>query len=532
MNIRHPSRIWLAGFLVAWILDQLFWMKTPGISIAIIIWISIIAGFVLTWLEGVRPAPLTWVLLAPIALFSSMTFIRLDGFTTFVNLLMCLVASILLVLTFQSGNWILYSLADDVVGFFRLAGSALIAPFELLFRTRREAEVDKPEEQPKPRKAAAWAILRGLLLALPVVTVMAALLASADPIFNQRLKDWLSWFDIDKIGEYIIRAVYITILAFLLVGIFIHALVKSNEKKLIGVEKPWLPAFLGWTEAVIVLGAVDLLFLIFVIIQFQYFFGGNANINLEGYTYAEYARRGFGEMVAVAVLSLLLLLGLGTATQRKNNTQRISYSGLGVFLVALVGVILVSAFQRLLLYETAYGFTQVRTYTHVFIITLGLLLLATIALELFGKLRAFAFAALLASLCFGIALNMINVDRLIVRQNSIRAVNGYPLDTGYLVSLTDDAVPELLRLYQDGQMPVEVHDQLGAAIACKAAISKEQLTKKTWSAFHLSRYRAQSIYQGHPEILEAYPTRSSDLRFLEVKIGGNWQSCYPDYTYD
>jgi hypothetical protein len=44
-----------------------------------------------------------------------------------------------------------------------------------------------------------------------------------------------------------------------------------------------------------VLSSVVVLFSAFVIIQFQYFFGGAANISIEGYTYAEYARRGFGE---------------------------------------------------------------------------------------------------------------------------------------------------------------------------------------------------------------------------------------------
>ena len=38
---------------------------------------------------------------------------------------------------------------------------------------------------------------------------------------------------------------------------------------------------------------VDLMFALFVGIQFFYFFGGAANITLTRYTYADYARRGF-----------------------------------------------------------------------------------------------------------------------------------------------------------------------------------------------------------------------------------------------
>ena len=96
-------------------------------------------------------------------------------------------------------------------------------------------------------------------------------------------------------------------------------------------EKPVIPAFLGFTESAIVLGSVVIaLFVAFVVIQFQYFFGGQANIHLEGYTLIpNMPRKGFGELVAVAFFSLLLLLGLGAITRRETETQRRTFSGLG-----------------------------------------------------------------------------------------------------------------------------------------------------------------------------------------------------------
>ncbi len=98
-------------------------------------------------------------------------------------------------------------------------------------------------------------------------------------------------------------------------------------------DKPRVPPFLGYTEAMIVLGSVTILFLAFVVIQFQYFFGGQSNISIEGYTFSEYARRGFGELVAVAFFSLLLLLGLGAITRRETENQRRVFSMLGAGLV-------------------------------------------------------------------------------------------------------------------------------------------------------------------------------------------------------
>jgi hypothetical protein len=163
-------------------------------------------------------------------------------------------------------------------------------------------------------------------------------------------------------------------------------------------KSPIIPPFLGFTESTIVLGSVVALFAAFVVVQFQYFFGGTTNINMEGYTYAEYARRGFGELVTVAFFALMMLLTLSGVTKRETETQRKIYSGLGIGLVALLLVMLVSAYQRLGLYEAVYGFSRLRTYTHVFLVWIGFLLIATIVLEILRKERMFAFAMLIASL--------------------------------------------------------------------------------------------------------------------------------------
>ena len=212
----------------------------------------------------------------------------------------------------------------------------------------------------------------------------------------------------------IFRFVYIVIIGYALAGVILHASTESKDEKLASEGKPFIPPFLGYVEATIVLGSVVALFAAFVVIQFQYFFGGTTNIHIDGYTYAEYARRGFGELVAVAFFALLMLLTLSAVTKRETETQRRIFSGLGVALVALLLVMLFSAFKRLGLYEEAYGFSRLRTYTHVFLIWLGLLLIVTIALEILRKEHMFTFAMLIAALGFAISLPILNVDAFIV----------------------------------------------------------------------------------------------------------------------
>jgi hypothetical protein len=167
---------------------------------------------------------------------------------------------------------------------------------------------------------------------------------------------------------------------------------------------------------------------------------------------------------------------------------------------------LVSAFQRLLLYETAYGFSRIRTYTHVFMVWLGILLVATVILELVKRLRAFALAALLVSLGFGLTLNILGVDSFIARQNVTRAIQGKALDTSYLYILSDDVIPPLFDLYNTANLPLKIKDDIGATLACRAVGadapgSQSRMQNRAWPSFHLARSRAENLLSQNQTLL-------------------------------
>ncbi len=489
---KQPKRLWLLAFALGWSFDLLFWnLPALGISFPVFTTLTLISGILLLWKTGLRPARQTWYLLLPLGFFLLATFLRLEPLTAFLSHLLTLFLLAVFTLTYQTGRWPLYSLADYFAGFLRLFFSLIAEP--LIFQTqaanaRADAE-ERGEAQPR-QPSTFWPIARGLLFAIPILAFFTTLLASADLVFAQRVENLVEVFSLERLPEYIFRLIYIAMLAYALAGMFLHAAKPKDDEKLIGLEKPLVPTFLGFTESAIVLGSVNLLFASFVLVQFQYFFGGLQNIHLDGYTYADYARNGFGELVTVAFFSLLLLLSLSAITRREQGQQRQVFSGLGIFLVAMVGVMLVSAFQRLLLYEMAYGFTRLRAYTHVFIIWLGLLLLATILLELRNRQRAFGLAALIASLGFAATLTLMNIDGFIVRQNVTRHLQGDRLDVGYLASLSTDAVPALAGYYQSPATDATTRDRVGAALACFNAKTTQL---NDWRSFHLSRFRAGQL---------------------------------------
>lgn len=521
---KYSKQLWVLALALGWSFDLLFWDKTPGISFFIFVGLTLAGGMLLLRQAEIRPARNTWFLLAPIVFFAVFTFIRLEPLTVFLGHLLTLFLMGVLVMAYQTGRWTLYSLLDYGAGFFRLLFSLIAEP--LIFQAQvSKFKVEEGAEQKRP--SAVWPVVRGLLFAVPVLAFFTALLSSADLVFAQRIDGLITLFSLEKLPEYIFRLIYISVLAYALAGILLHAAKPGQDEKLAGLEKPLVPAFLGFTESAIVLGSVTLLFASFVFIQFQYFFGGLENIRLDGYTYAEYARNGFGELVTVAFFSLLLFLGLSAITRREAGNQRQIFSGLGIFLVALVGVMLVSAFQRLYLYEVAYGFTRLRAYTHVFIIWLGILLLATIVLELRSRQRAFALAALLVSLGFAASLTLMNVDGFIVRQNIARHIQGDRLDVGYLASLSEDAVPVLAGFYQSPTLDAATRDRVGAALACFNRQAESRQSGKTpspWQSFHLSRYRAdQTLFTLD---LNGYEFESEDYSSSVTTPLGEEYSCY------
>ncbi|OQY33002.1 MAG: hypothetical protein B6243_06935 [Anaerolineaceae bacterium 4572_5.2] len=531
--IKNKSTLWSAALITAWSVDFLFWGKAVGVSFVILMAITLSAVLIAAYKEGTPPAKKSLWLLPLVLIFSSLSFIRQEPFTHALNYLMSFFLLGAFLYTFRGGRWLEYNLSDWVIGGLKLALNTFILAIQFVFLsndTQKEGdavkgEVEENEAAKKPsiwKKAAPY--LRGLLLALPVLAILTSLLASADAIFAERVKEllrFISW-------EYFFRAIFILILTFPVAGAFLHALTESQDEELIGIDKPWPPRFLGFIESVIVLGSVNLLFFSFVTIQFRYFFGGESNISLQGMTYSEYARRGFGELLAVAFFTLLLFITLSAITKRENKGQRRTFSALTTALTLFIGVILLSSLYRLGLYENAYGFTRLRTYSHICIIWIAILFLGILILELIGKWRYFTLAALLAVMGFVLSMSAINVDGFITRQNLARAFNGKKLDTYHLQSLSNDAIPDLVNLGEDARLSLIDRAEIGGILACRDALLE---TPRHWQSFTWSTYQANKSLQENASLWNKYLTYKDEYDSWYVIIEGESRYC-SNYGWD
>jgi hypothetical protein len=212
-------------------------------------------------------------------------------------------------------------------------------------------------------------------------------------------------------------------------------------------------------------------------------FGGDELIRATtGLTYAEYARRGFFQLLAASALVLPLVwltAGLREAGSRRTLTW---LRMLEVTQAVLVALVMASAIWRMWLYVEAYGLTEDRLYGIAAITWLGLVLAWFGGTVLRGRSDRFTVGTIVAGYAVLLSLNAANPDALIARVNVSRAAQGRPFDAEYAWSLSADAVPTLTRF-----LP-----QLDEASRCTAAraIEKWREPDPDWRSWNLGRARA------------------------------------------
>ena len=290
-----------------------------------------------------------------------------------------------------------------------------------------------------PPQGRRWilTLVRGTLMALPVLVVLTALLMSADPVFDRLIREALL-IDIEILLEHV---VFIGVLAWVISGYLRAVLVHDAVTDRIRIWQPAVPA----AEIVVSLWILNTLFIVFLGVQLRYLFGGADLIAVTpGLSYAEYARRGFFELVAASALVVpILLLADWMAAPDPPRAHRAMRSTMIVVVVLLVGVI-ASASYRMWLYQAAYGLTEQRMYVSAFILWLTAVLGWLTVTVLRGQRERFFFGAIVAGMVCLALLHVMNPHATIARVNIDRLSRGAEYDGRYLGTLSADAVPALV----------------------------------------------------------------------------------------
>jgi hypothetical protein len=343
--------------------------------------------------------------------------------------------------------------------------------------------------------AVPAAVLRGMLLALPLVLIFVALFAGADAVFNKMLGDLFDW-DLD-LGTAPGRLTMAMIVAWVVGGLLVFVtLGREDERAQAGTGSRRIG--LGTTEALTLLVALDLLFGLFVVLQATYLFGGRSTLEAAGLTYAEYARQGFFQLLAVAMAVGALVLGLEATIRQRSR----AYIGALLVLVACTLVVLASAYLRLRLYQEAFGWSELRFYVLVAILWLAVGALGAAACILLDRTRWLPSGLLCLAVAFGLAINLIGPARYVAEQNIARArvqapaaSDEHALDIWYLSGLGDDALGVVAANFP-WAIPANVRDEARQILAFRAHEFAYDPHADDWQAWNLSRERLRAQLSG------------------------------------
>lgn len=323
-------------------------------------------------------------------------------------------------------------------------------------------------------------ILIGLLISLPVLLLVIPLLSSADAVFSHYLQNITTYFP----ENLFIRVVFIAVLSLYVFG-YAWSFKQTPREE---TPSPGKPGTVDPVIPITLLSLVNLVYLFFTIIQFSYLYGGASKVLPPGLTYAEYARRGFFELVAVTVINFLILLIIHRVIDQKRKSAPAAKVLLS-FLVAFTCNMLFAAHFKMSLYEQAYGYTELRIYVHLFMLFMAAVFVFALLRIWLRKLPLLK-AICVTALVFYLALNYMNVHGLVANMNYQRYVETGKIDTYYLMDLGSEAVPVLVELYRrcDPNVADRIYNNL--------IYRQEELAKRSrWMEYNLSSAEAEKLIE-------------------------------------
>lgn len=346
--------------------------------------------------------------------------------------------------------------------------------------------------------------IAGILIALPVTIVIALLLTNADSAFANLYEKFTREF-IERIGLYFWEFVFGIPVALYLFGLIFGG-IKKRYTDIITADSVTASARkLRKVPAVMIYGALTtfvIIYTLFFLSQIQYLFSGfSANLP-GGFTYSEYARRGFFDLCTVASINLIILFVVHCVTKRAENKSGKPMKAYTIVLSLYTIGLIAIALSKMFLYINVKGLTELRVYTSWFMVFLFIVFAAIIAKQFIRKINlaritTICGAVMILILCFA------NTDAIIARNNAGLCLNGEKLeDINHITTLSDSAVPYVEKIYLESK---DEDTKKTARIALY--IMSQRYRGKTWASFNLSVRQADGIlnkYTERPEYMDEY----------------------------
>lgn len=272
-----------------------------------------------------------------------------------------------------------------------------IADFMLPFSQMKKT---LEKEKDSNNKNIKYTIL-GVVCAVPAVIIVGTILASADSVFRDMISN------IFRLDAFFTNLFGIAVM--LLVGYMIpYAFSKFCQTGKVYVNedrkrKAALPVS-------IVMGTVAVMYMFFSVIQVVYLFRGNGNLP-GGYTYAEYARQGFFQLLFLSFANAAVILICMEFVSKSRVLK-----GIFIVICGCTFVMIASSGYRMKMYIDEYGLTFTRVFVLWALIVITLVILGLAVNLIYDRLNLFSYIVVVVTCCF-MVLSLSHVDYFIAKYN-------------------------------------------------------------------------------------------------------------------
>lgn len=341
------------------------------------------------------------------------------------------------------------------------------------------------EKKGPARRTAALAM--GLTGAVILVLILLPVLASADALFQRATASFVDYF-----RRHFLSGLW-RVLTGLILTPFVFGLLYSIRRPRPLPQRKGQARFADPLASGLILGALAVLYLVFLGIQSAGLFGGVVYLAARGISYADWARSGFFQLVFVTAVNLAVVLGAVGLSRREGRGWR-AVRGLATALLAESGVLLCSAVWKMTLYVNAYGLSFKRFMTYWGMAVMAVFLTAAV-LSVWRKGFRFCRTAFFTAVVGWVLVSFVPVDYLVARDGVDRYLSGQSsVDITYLAwDLSYDTLDVLSGVEGDFRLnrwdhAAQADMTLETALELRREAARSECAR--WETWNLSAYLA------------------------------------------
>lgn len=423
------AKLGMASFVYTVLYTVCLYKNTMGV--ATVFWVMALIGYagVVFHMFGIKGKRDSIFIAAVMGLLGVSTFLTGNEWIIWMNYaaIFVLSAALLLHNFAQDEEWDIGKYITEItVAFFGALG-CIAKPFtdgSAFYRSRERHSTKN-----------GYYILIGIAAAIPCLLFLGIMLMSADMVFADMVGRFFKAF---RFPARVFGVIFMLCFGFFSSYCGVRYVEKHSADVTVSEKREAEPLI-----AVAFTVPIAMLYAVFSVIQIAYLFVGGMKLP-DGVTYAEYARKGFFQLLFVCVLNLILVLVIQKYF-RENSVLK-------VLLLVISGctfIMTASSACRMVLYIRTYQLTFLRVSVLVALGVIALLMVGIVGRILIPRFPLFRFGIVVVCVAY-LAFSFSHVDYFIAAYNlshpmTVAEENRQTVDYGYIYTLSTDAAPAIAR---------------------------------------------------------------------------------------